>query len=120
MQRILASTGFLTLVIPDRKNHHALSVALRIAHDLNTYHKLDAEIIESSETTDTSKLLHGDVVVIGNKASELFGENVRAARSPLEATEHQVVINGNTEPALKQPGLGAITLFLSRGVTNLQ
>ncbi|KAF5373151.1 hypothetical protein D9758_001792 [Tetrapyrgos nigripes] len=69
MQTILASKGPIALVIPDVSHDQELSVALRIAHDLHTYHRIDSAIIQSSEVFTTDVVNEGNVVVIGNGAA---------------------------------------------------
>ncbi|KII88901.1 hypothetical protein PLICRDRAFT_175154 [Plicaturopsis crispa FD-325 SS-3] len=71
IQTTLTSTGPHVLVVPDdSEGTRALSVALRIAHDLDIYHRLDAEIIQSSvalqRLQDGLSLGPGNVIVIGN------------------------------------------------------
>ncbi|KAI0670663.1 hypothetical protein C8Q78DRAFT_1070204 [Trametes maxima] len=46
---ILNSGGPLTIVVPTHEPSSELSAALRLAHNLNVYHKLDAEIINDEE-----------------------------------------------------------------------
>ncbi len=69
IQAVLSSNGPITLVIPDDNHTHEMNVALRIAHDLELYHRLDSEIIRSSEAFENDSLSQGNVVVIGNDAS---------------------------------------------------
>lgn len=62
-----------------------MSVALRFAHDLALYHRLDAEIITSSEAILPGALGPGNVVVIGNDASlALTSDRVRQLIEPDE------------------------------------
>ncbi|KAF9036995.1 hypothetical protein BDZ89DRAFT_1061691 [Hymenopellis radicata] len=69
IQSVLSSNGPITLVIPDDGHTHEMNVALRIAHDLELYHRLDSEIIRSSEAFKNDLLGQGNVVVIGNDAA---------------------------------------------------
>ncbi|KIM87650.1 hypothetical protein PILCRDRAFT_287259 [Piloderma croceum F 1598] len=72
MQTVLATAAPLLLVVPDDIPPHELSIALRIAHDLNVYHKLDGEIIRSSEAMRRGKENHlsiGNIVVIRDPQS---------------------------------------------------
>jgi hypothetical protein len=69
MHTVLATAAPLVLVVPDDATSQMLSVALRLAHDLNVYHKLDSEIIQSSEAMQRAKtncLSVGNMVVIGD------------------------------------------------------
>lgn len=75
MQVIINSAAPLVLVIPDQISSPVLSIALRIAHDLNKYHKLDSEIIRSSEAMHRAEgdcLGAGNIVLLGD-ASLAFG-----------------------------------------------
>ena len=47
IQTILTSISPITLLVGNEVIAENLSVALRIAHDLHLYHKLDSEIITS-------------------------------------------------------------------------
>lgn len=55
---ILLSRGPLLFVIPD-EDGLSLSYALRLAHDLDTYHKLDVEILTDTEAI---RLLEGGLL----------------------------------------------------------
>jgi len=60
---------------PSWTTSHAMSVALRLAHDLLLYHRLDSEIILNSEvnfgpeSASASVLGRGNIVVVGNQAA---------------------------------------------------
>lgn len=73
MHTLLATAAPLVLVVPDDTTLQTLSVALRLAHDLNVYHKLDSEIIQSSEAMQRAKAnclsVLGNMVVIGDSRS---------------------------------------------------
>lgn len=94
MQNILQSSGPILLVIPDEAHSQEMSVALRIAHDLNTYHKLDANIITSSEAA-AENLNQGNIIAIGNEASACM-------RGLMLNTVHECFT-----PVLDGPGLGS-------------
>ena len=69
MQLILGSLGPLILVIPDENRTQELSVALRIAHDLHKFHRIDSEVVLSSEALESvlgSAMGEGNLVIIGN------------------------------------------------------
>lgn len=69
MQEILSTSAPLVLVISDEPSSHTLSLALRIAHDLNKYHKLDSEILRGSEAlalAEANGLGRGNIVVLGD------------------------------------------------------
>jgi len=69
MQNILTSAGPITVVIPDQTaTPHWISLAVRIAHILDVYHKLDVEILTDAEalTRLTKDMLsEGNLVIIG-------------------------------------------------------
>jgi hypothetical protein len=72
MQTVLATAGPLLLVVPNVIPLQNLSIALRVAHDLNKFHKLDSEIIRSSEAMrrgEEDRLRAGNIVVIGDPHS---------------------------------------------------
>ncbi|KAI0362755.1 hypothetical protein OH77DRAFT_1389445 [Trametes cingulata] len=68
MATVLTSAGPLVIVIPTRQPSLELSAALRLAHNLNVYHKLDAEILDDQEASQRlleASSFPGNVVVIG-------------------------------------------------------
>lgn len=68
MQAVLATAAPFVLVVPDHVPPHELSITLRIAHDLNKFHKIDSEIIRTSEVWQRCKdgsLGRGNVVIVG-------------------------------------------------------
>lgn len=97
---ILNSPGPLTLVVPTLIiPSRALSVATRLARDLDLYHKLDAEIISDSEAEQRlvdGMLGKGNIVFIG-----LTGEGEFARR---------VLREGNTPFAMKDNDEPVLTL----------
>ena len=52
MSLILNSRAPILFVIPDRSDAESLNAALRLAHSLDVYHKLDASIIDAKEATN--------------------------------------------------------------------
>ncbi|KAI0332093.1 hypothetical protein GY45DRAFT_1321394 [Cubamyces sp. BRFM 1775] len=64
---ILSSEGPITIVIPSKQTSRELSAALRLAHNLNVYHKMDAEIVDDQEAenkfNDPSQT--GNVILLG-------------------------------------------------------
>ena len=81
IQNILDSTAPLKAIIPDPEKYpRALSVALRIAHELDIYHKLDVEIIVdkgNNNLLNSYDLIAdgGNVIVIGCKKNLWLEEN---------------------------------------------
>ncbi|KAL6309159.1 hypothetical protein BKA93DRAFT_821973 [Sparassis latifolia] len=73
MARVLSSAAPLTIIIPNEPSCRTLSSALRIAHILDVYHKLDAEIIVDAEAMrrlGDNSLGQGNIVVIGGANGE--------------------------------------------------
>jgi hypothetical protein len=104
IQAVLTSAAPILLVIPDTAPPQELSAALRIAHDLHTYHRLDAEIMPSSEALqhlEAGALSEGNVVVIGNSSLVHWTLNQKNTRFQLKHS--QLTLNGST---LDIPGLG--------------
>jgi len=84
MQTILSSKTPLALVIPDESHSQELSIALRIAHDLHLYHRLDCAIIQSSEVFTSDTLDGGNVVVVGNGAATHLRNSFEIRNPPPE------------------------------------
>lgn len=73
----------LVFVVPDAvldlesgSTSHAMSIALRLSHDLLLYHRLDSEIMINSEVNIAllkpefaSAFSKGNVIVVGNEAA---------------------------------------------------
>ncbi|ESK87531.1 transmembrane protein [Moniliophthora roreri MCA 2997] len=97
VQTILTSEAPLVFVVPDSSTHE-LSVALRIIHDLQIYHRLDAEILRDTEIPPT--VPNGNLVVIGKDVSAKF----------------DIALKPNPGGNLDEPGLGL--LFLHPHPTN--
>ncbi|KAK0197474.1 hypothetical protein F5146DRAFT_48465 [Armillaria mellea] len=109
MQAILSSNGPIVLVIPDDTGTYPqeLSVARRIAHDLGLYHRLDTEIIRSSEAFDPDFLSQGNIVAIGNEASASFMQNKRL---PFETKCSQILPCYAPQQPLDGPEIGLLFL----------
>lgn len=105
MQSLLASIGPLVLVVPhDDPRSHEMSVALRIAHDLNTYHKFDASIVTN---IDIDVLNLGNIVVIGNgAASRVLEMDQFKETSPFVISGSQISIRGQDLPPVDCLGAG--------------
>lgn len=74
MQLILGSLAPLILVIPDENRMQELSAALRIAHDLHKFHRIDSEIVLSSEALERvqgSTMGEGNLVIVGDVGASL-------------------------------------------------
>jgi hypothetical protein len=84
LQQILSSCGPIVFIVPDVADSpgRELSVALRIAHDMNVHHRLDAEIVLESEALPllaAGPWSNGNIVYIG-KPSSTFVRSVLAEK----------------------------------------
>ncbi|KAI0822633.1 hypothetical protein BC628DRAFT_1326905 [Trametes gibbosa] len=65
--RLLSSAGPFTIVIATKQRGPALYAALRIAHNLNVHHKLDADILDNQEALQRlgqSSLGPGNLIIL--------------------------------------------------------
>jgi hypothetical protein len=72
-------------------------VALRIAHDLNVYHRLDAEIILESEALlllNAGPWPDGNIVFIGSPSSKFVQTILDGRKTPFEVTSSGLSLNG--------------------------
>ena len=75
---ILSSKGPLLFVIPD-EDDLSLSYALRLAHDLDTFHKLDVDILtdaEASNLLESKSLGPSNIVVFDGPKKTSFGRRL--------------------------------------------
>jgi hypothetical protein len=89
LQHVLASCSPIVFIVPDVSQPRELSVALRIAHDLNVHHRLDAEIVLESEVLPllgAESWSDGNIVFIGKPSSELVQSVLEDKRTPFEVT----------------------------------
>ncbi|PPQ78159.1 hypothetical protein CVT25_015492 [Psilocybe cyanescens] len=81
-QHILSTRGPLIIVISKRSNWEEFSAALRLAHVLNVYHALDAEIITEDIALTWNRIGSwpvGNVVFIGTASSTFAKEMLEPA-----------------------------------------
>lgn len=78
-QAILSADGIIDIVIPSLHHSSELSVALRIIHNLRTYHLLDARIFSAHEVED-GLAYGGNMVVIGCADSLLVKDLLRSSQ----------------------------------------
>lgn len=93
MQEILSSAAPLVLVVSDQPSSHTLSIALRIAHDLHTYHKLDSEIWRCSEAmlrAEKNRLGNGSIVILGDVSPTFAQWCLSRISSALETMPQQL------------------------------
>ncbi|KAK0502905.1 hypothetical protein EDD18DRAFT_1135549 [Armillaria luteobubalina] len=99
MQAILSSNGPIVLVIPDDTETYPqeFSVARRIAHDLGLYHRLDTEIIRSSEAFDPDFLSQGNISFMQNKRVpfEIKGSQILPCYAPQQPLDGPEIADGN-------------------------
>jgi hypothetical protein len=96
MQLILSTVGPITFIVPDSAASPALSIALRLAHDLEVYHKLDATIVFSSEWNSSAYTVNnGNVVVIGDVKDNFITQTIQQSQTPVRLSENQLIV-GNT------------------------
>lgn len=99
MQAVLSSEGPITIVFSSTEDRREFSLALRIAHILHSYHRLDSVIITEDEAlakTHSASWSNGNIVVIG-KPSSLFVKHIldRGA-SPVKVVDSTVCISNRT------------------------
>ncbi|KAI4528329.1 hypothetical protein K525DRAFT_252265 [Schizophyllum commune Loenen D] len=107
VQSILSTThGPIKLSVPSlADNTPELSLALRIAHDLDTYHRLDAEIIEGRPDD------RGNLVAIQvGKPSDAFYRLLRDDNAVLLPSDEGVCFRGRDDYKIHKPGTGVIAL----------
>ncbi|CAL1703964.1 unnamed protein product [Somion occarium] len=81
MYNIFATAGPLTIIIPNNSSS-VQSAAARLAHDLDTYHKLDAEIVYAEAAVrqlTAGSLSQGNLILLGG-ASNTFTHRLLAAK----------------------------------------
>ncbi|KAI5835596.1 hypothetical protein K523DRAFT_368134 [Schizophyllum commune Tattone D] len=106
-QSILSTTpGPIKLLVPSLADGSPeLSLALRIAHDLDSYHKLDAEIIKGRPDD------RGNLVAIQvGKPSDAFYRLLRDDNAVLLPSDEGVCFRGRDDYKIHRPGTGVIAL----------
>ncbi|TFK86071.1 alpha/beta-hydrolase [Polyporus arcularius HHB13444] len=76
---LLTTSAPMVIVIPDRTPSRLLSAALRIAHALDLYHKLDAEIVDDEEAMRRLKeglLGLGNMVILSSGKLSAFATTI--------------------------------------------
>jgi len=109
-QSILMSPGPLTIIVPEKTSTRELSIALRIAHDLGVYHRLDAAIVQGSEirsSWESGVLQPGNLIVIGRPNSSFAAWLIAQNKTPFTSDEDGLSLNGYR---LKNPDLGVVFL----------
>jgi hypothetical protein len=102
LQAILNTAGTFTIIIPDSSHDAELSVALRLAHDLSSYHKLDAQIMEAS-AAEGQGLGDGNIVYIASTMSTAIKRILQQKRTPFSIKDSSLTLDGQV---LDAAGLG--------------
>ncbi|PIL23730.1 hypothetical protein GSI_13480 [Ganoderma sinense ZZ0214-1] len=117
ISNLLSSTSPITIVVPNRLPSPESSAALRIAHNLNVYHKLDVGIIDADEADRAVRdgsLASGNLVVLS------YGKLRGFAASLLSKSATPFGVDGTTlrlrSRSLTAPSTGV--LFLHPHPTN--
>ncbi|KAG8701838.1 hypothetical protein FRC09_005109 [Ceratobasidium sp. 395] len=105
LSRILTSSTTISIIVPSTPNAYYQSLALRLAHNLYVYLKLDCAILNDKEA-----LAHrpptGSVIVIGGYTNK-YGLHVRS--SSLQALPDGTISISNA--VYNRPGTAALSLF---------
>ncbi|OCH95283.1 hypothetical protein OBBRIDRAFT_720837 [Obba rivulosa] len=110
MSSILTSSASLIIVIPDKSPSHWLSAALRLAHNLNVYHKLDVEIVGDTEAVRDLQdgwSKPGNIVILDDGQGGFFQALLDVRRTPIEITHQTLRLNGRN---LNSPSTSALFL----------
>ncbi|KAI0713279.1 hypothetical protein C8Q76DRAFT_621267 [Earliella scabrosa] len=78
----LTTRAPIVIVVPSRSGSRLLSAALRVAHALNVYHKLDADIVDDAEAAQQLRagtLGAGNLLVLGIGVLGEFGKAIVGA-----------------------------------------
>jgi len=96
IQAILTSIAPITLLVANEMIAENLSVALRIAHDLHLYHKLDSEIITESVALRRSQHRTwpaGNVVFIGTASSQFAKLVLQEGKTSFHIVDSYIFFN---------------------------
>lgn len=99
-------------MVLDNSSSRDVSLALRIAHDLNAYHRLDAEIILGYETFQerlVDSTAAGNILIIGNAASPSLTSLLHNPQTPFRSENNVLVLK---DAILDEGGLGGCSYFL--------
>ncbi len=109
VSRILSSTGPIVIVIPSEDDEYYVHAALRLAHDLDVYHKLSVEVIDASEALkriDAGTLGTGNVVTIGDSRNAFTQQILEESSTPFTIANGLLNFRGKPLPE------GASSAFL--------
>jgi hypothetical protein len=95
LQNLLMTEGTILLIVPDH-DEHMLSAALRVAHGLNVYHKLDTEIITHAVAVEgmaSSVPNPGNMIVFGTPHDHLVQSILNQQQTPIDVRQNTLIIN---------------------------
>jgi hypothetical protein len=105
-QAILSADGGIDIVIPSLNHSPELSVALRIAHSLRTFHLLDARISSASEV-EGGRACGGNMIVIGSTETLLVKDLLEHSQTEWSCEGGTWVLNGKTFDRPSSGGSGS-------------
>ncbi|KAG6836615.1 hypothetical protein H0H93_006036 [Arthromyces matolae] len=104
LQSILLSQGPISFIVPSDSESPELSIALRLAHDLQTYHRLDSEILPQKDQPVWSDWVRtGNLVFIGGVLSVFPQALLAEKRTCFHLRGKVLELNGQ---ALDESGTG--------------
>lgn len=106
---ILQSPGPIQFVVSDDDDGLSLRAAIRLAHSLDVYHKLDVSIVEAHEAVSllaTGTLGSGNIVIVGGRNNTFLKSMLPAASTPFSLDSQGLSLNG------RQLRNGSAALFL--------
>ncbi|KAJ7184189.1 hypothetical protein C8R46DRAFT_1063195 [Mycena filopes] len=109
IQSFLSTTAPFRLVVLDDTSSRDASLALRIAHDLNAYHRLDAEIIRGYDAFKDQLAggIKGNILIIGETVSPALVKLLQDQRTPFRVEDSKLVLQDTT---FDEMGLGILFL----------
>jgi hypothetical protein len=100
LQLILTTMASITFIIPTKEPSHELSLALRLAHDLQQFHRLDVDFLDEKEALarlgqrEHGLLAGGNHVIIGNVAMKLVQHILSLKKTPFVSEDSNIILNG--------------------------
>lgn len=94
---ILNSHEPFQIIVADEDASSGLSIALRIAHDLDVYHKLDCSILRMSETRSrhaTGSFKRGNVIIAGLTHEQHVHYWLGLDNGPISVQDDALLVNG--------------------------
>ncbi|KAJ7702393.1 hypothetical protein B0H17DRAFT_923464 [Mycena rosella] len=107
IQSLLSTTAPFRLVVLDNSSSRDISLALRIAHDLNAYHRLDSELISGCTGMQDLGDGAGNILIIGDAGSPVLAKMLESSKTPFRVENNRLAIR---DTILNEPGLGILFL----------